>query len=183
MCEINFLRLSSRLANPFGHQVRTHACKFASTCASVWPRLNQRRINYMLAKTLLLLPAIMKFSALLLIAEVIWFTVCRYFMTKMLGAKFTMFCSPQPYGIRRRSSRLLIDDPRMSPATNKFAPLSDSFSRNLHINIWNHSHLSTLRNGCDFRPEISSPLFMELMQKWRLLISIILISSTVRQRQ
>ena len=51
MCEINFLRLSSRLANPFGHQVRTHACKFASTCASVWPRLNQRRINYMLAKT------------------------------------------------------------------------------------------------------------------------------------
>ena len=44
------------------------------------------------------------------------FSCVRYSVTNMVGAKLTMFCSPQPYGILINESRPLIDGPILSPA-------------------------------------------------------------------
>ena len=50
-----------------------------------------------------------------LILGVSWPTFSRYFRMNMLGAKLTIFCSPQPYGIFNKFSIPPIDEPRISP--------------------------------------------------------------------
>ena len=54
-----------------------------------------------------------------LILGVSWPTFSRYVRMNMLGAKLTIFCSPQPYGIFNKFSIPPIDEPRISPWKNK----------------------------------------------------------------
>lgn len=46
----------------------------------------------------------------------------------MFGAKWIMFCSPQPYGIWIRESRPLMEGPRMSPSSPWKPDKSDTMS-------------------------------------------------------
>ena len=61
------------------------------------------------------IPVVIAASAFFFISEDNWEVAVRYFVTKTLGEKLIIFCSPHPYGMRISRSRPDTVDPIKSP--------------------------------------------------------------------